>query len=116
MAEEALTLPAMDVGGEHGSTNLHGPTSSSSSCTMPGSERESQRRMRAQQPLGNVVLLERPVRPETFVSTVQAALRSRRRQYQMRDHSSNANHAPKKHFVKSEKLAVAGRLAAKHLT
>ena len=31
----------------------------------------------AREPLGNVLLLERPVRPETLLSTVQNALRSR---------------------------------------
>ena len=34
---------------------------------------------------GNVSLIERPVRPETLVSTCEVALRSRRRQYQVRD-------------------------------
>lgn len=34
---------------------------------------------------GNVTLLERPFRPATLISCVEAALRSRRRQYQVRD-------------------------------
>jgi len=63
------------------------------------------------QPLGNLVLLERPVRPETLVSTVQAALRSRRRQYQIRDHLAERCKSEEA-LRKSEKLAVAGRLAA----
>jgi signal transduction histidine kinase len=67
--------------------------------------------MRVREPLGNVVLLERPVRPETFISTVQAALRSRSRQYQMRDQITK-NHAAEESIRRSEKLAVAGRLAA----
>ena len=46
----------------------------------------SQKKMLFREPLGNVVLLERPIRPETLVSTVQASLRSRRRQYLIRDH------------------------------
>ena len=74
-------------------------------------DQESQKRMRVRQPLGNLVLLERPVRPETFVSTVQAALRSRRRQYQMRDYLADSRLAEEE-FRKTEKLAVAGRLAA----
>ena len=37
-------------------------------------------------PLGNVVLLERPVRILTLVSTVKTALRARQRQYEIRDH------------------------------
>jgi signal transduction histidine kinase len=36
--------------------------------------------------LGNVVLLERPLRGATLISTVQSALRARRRQYQVRDY------------------------------
>jgi len=35
--------------------------------------------------LGNVTLLERPVQPITLVSTVRAAMRARRRQYEVRD-------------------------------
>jgi signal transduction histidine kinase len=35
-------------------------------------------------PLGNVSLVERPVRPQTLVSVVQSALRARERQYQFR--------------------------------
>jgi PAS domain S-box-containing protein len=36
-------------------------------------------------PVGNISIIERPVRPETLVSTCEVALRSRRRQYQVRD-------------------------------
>jgi signal transduction histidine kinase len=72
---------------------------------------ENQRRALARQPLGNLVLLERPVRPETFISAVQAALRSRRRQYLVRDFLSERRVAEEA-FRKAEKLAVAGRLAA----
>ncbi|MEA3208282.1 MAG: hypothetical protein QOE70_1339 [Chthoniobacter sp.] len=35
-------------------------------------------------PVGNVSLIERPVRPGTLVSTLEVAMRSRRRQYQVR--------------------------------
>jgi signal transduction histidine kinase len=74
-------------------------------------DHESQRKLILRQPLGNLVLLERPVRPETLVSTVQAALRSRRRQYQIRDHLAERCKSEEA-LRKSEKLAVAGRLAA----
>jgi signal transduction histidine kinase len=74
-------------------------------------DRENQRRMLVRGPLGNLVLLERPARPETLVSTVQAALRSRRRQYEMRDYLAERRLAEEA-LHKSEKLAVAGRLAA----
>jgi len=74
-------------------------------------DRENQRRLLQLQPLGNLVLLERPVRPETFISTVRAALRARYRQYQMRDYLIE-RHLAEEALRKSEKLAVTGRLAA----
>ncbi len=36
-------------------------------------------------PVGNISIIERPVRPATLVSTCEVALRARRRQYQVRD-------------------------------
>jgi signal transduction histidine kinase len=77
--------------------------------TIPGER--SRRRMLAQAPLQNLVLLERPVRPETLFSTIQSALRSRRRQYQMRD-SLTERAIAEDALRKSEKLLVAGSLAA----
>ncbi|MBZ5504168.1 MAG: hybrid sensor histidine kinase/response regulator [Acidobacteriia bacterium] len=71
----------------------------------------SQKKMLFREPLGNVVLLERPIRPETLISTVQASLRSRRRQYQMRDDLAHRRKTEEA-LLRSEKLAVAGRLAA----
>ena len=76
--------------------------------TLPGER--SRKTMMTQKPLGTLVLLERPVRPETLISTVQAALRSRQRQYQMRDSLVTVRLAEEA-LRKSEKLAVAGRLA-----
>jgi signal transduction histidine kinase len=46
----------------------------------------SRRRLRLIEPLGNVTLIERPLRTATLVSAVQAALRARRHQYQIRDY------------------------------
>lgn len=46
---------------------------------------ENLRLLRAFTPVGNVALLERPLSALTLVSTVQAALRTRLRQYQVRD-------------------------------
>jgi signal transduction histidine kinase len=45
---------------------------------------ESKRRAHELETLGNVTLIERPVRPETMLSAARAALRSRGRQYEMR--------------------------------
>ena len=66
---------------------------------------------RIMEPLGNVTLLERPVRMNNLLSTVRSALRARSRQYQIRDHIQQQT-AAEEALRKSEKLAVAGRLAA----
>jgi len=41
---------------------------------------------RSRAPLGNVALLERPLRPATLISSVRTALAARQRQYEIRDH------------------------------
>jgi signal transduction histidine kinase len=71
----------------------------------------TQRWREVREPLGNVHLMERPLRPETLISAVQSALRARRRQYQIRDHLQQQQMAEKA-LRDSEKLAVAGRMAA----
>jgi signal transduction histidine kinase len=54
--------------------------------TTPGETTAARiRGIRALDPSGNVTILERPARIFTLVITVQAMLRARRRQYQMRD-------------------------------
>jgi signal transduction histidine kinase len=42
--------------------------------------------VRARAPLGNVTLLERPLRAATMISAVRSALSARRRQYEIRNH------------------------------
>ncbi|HET9697324.1 MAG TPA: histidine kinase dimerization/phospho-acceptor domain-containing protein, partial [Terriglobales bacterium] len=74
-------------------------------------DHENQKKINALRPLGNLVLLERPVRPETFLSTVQSALRGRHRQYQIREFLAQSRLLEESRR-KSEKLLVAGRLAA----
>lgn len=51
---------------------------------MSTAKTESEVRSRA--PLGNVSLLERPLRPATLISAVRTALTARHRQYEIRDH------------------------------
>ena len=112
LAEEALSLAGIDEWAELIAEQPSWSDLPVILLTDAGEvDRESQRKMRAREPLGNVVLLERPVRPETFVSTVQAALRSRGRQYQMRDYLAE-RHVAEEALRRSEKLVVAGRLAA----
>ena len=55
-------------------------------------------------PLGKITLLERPMHIATLVSSVNAALRARTRQYERR--------LAEESLRKSEKLAVVGRLAS----
>ncbi|WP_263419697.1 sensor histidine kinase [Terriglobus albidus] len=72
---------------------------------------ESERLRRLRMPLGNVLLLERPIRPETLHSTLEVALRGRQRQYQVRDQMEQMVRAQEA-LRRAEKLAVTGRLAA----
>ena len=48
---------------------------------------------RALEALGNVTLLERPVRPDTILSSMRAAWRARNRQYEMRRHQERLTRA-----------------------
>jgi signal transduction histidine kinase len=72
---------------------------------------ESERMRKLRQPLGNVLLVERPARPETLSSTLETALRGRQLQYQIRDQMRQAV-LTQEALRRSEKLAVTGRLAA----
>ena len=72
---------------------------------------ESERLRALRRPLGNIFLLERPIRPETLVSTLNNVLRGRGRQYQIRDQMQQYAKAQEA-LLRSEKLAVTGRLAA----
>ena len=53
----------------------------------PGGEETAQsvERQRARLPLGQFSLMERPVRPSTLLSAVRAAVRARKRQFEIRD-------------------------------
>ena len=73
--------------------------------------RQSELQRRVRHPLGNVLLVERPVRPESILSTVHGALRARQRQFEVRDHIEQYRRAEAA-LRKAEKLALAGRLAA----
>jgi signal transduction histidine kinase len=59
----------------------------------------------------NITLLERPVRSEILLSAVEAALRARQRQYEVRDYM-NRQAESQEALRRTEKLAVAGRMAA----
>lgn len=61
--------------------------------------------------LGNVVLLERPVNPETLVSAVRSALRGRARQYASRHHLMDIESA--KQTVEQLNAALESRIATR---
>src|SRR5450432_156836 len=61
-------------------------------------------------PRGNVALLERPIRMDTLVSVVNSALRSRRRQYEIRDHLAERERNEEK-YRETAKLEGIGLLA-----
>jgi signal transduction histidine kinase len=65
----------------------------------------SKMRLRLLEPLGNISLLERPLRKVTLVSAVQIALRARRRQYQLRENFSERERLVKELERSNEELA-----------
>ena len=74
-------------------------------------ESEARARQRSNLQHKNLTLLERPIRMATLTSAVETAMRARRRQYEIRtnlEQRATAQEAVRR----SEKLAVAGRLAA----
>lgn len=74
-------------------------------------ESEARARQRASLHHKNLTLLERPIRMATLISAVEAAMRARRRQYEIRTNLEQRAMAQEA-VRRSEKLAVAGRLAA----
>jgi C4-dicarboxylate-specific signal transduction histidine kinase len=61
--------------------------------------------------LGNVTLVERPIRSDNLLSAVESAMRARMRQYEVRDFLRRQADSEEV-LRKTEKLAIAGRLAA----
>jgi len=112
VAEEALTLPDIVRWTEKVADQPSWSDFPIILLTVAGAvDYQSQRNLVLRKPLGNLILVERPSRPETLISTVQAALRSRRRQYQIRDYLAERQ-VTEEALRRSEKLAVAVRLAA----
>jgi len=60
---------------------------------LTASGADSHSAIRALETLGNVMLLERPLRMSVLTSAVRAAVRSRRRQYQIREHLAERERA-----------------------
>ncbi|MFP5229084.1 MAG: ATP-binding protein [Acidobacteriota bacterium] len=112
LAEEVLTLPEIAAWATQLAEQPSWSTLPVIALTDGGAvDRQNQQRDLARRPLGNPLTLERPVRPGTLIGAVQSALRSRSRQYQIRDFLAEQL-AAEQALRKAEKLAVAGRLAA----
>ena len=112
LAEEVLTLPNIAAWAVQLAEQPAWSALPVIVLTVAGAvDRQNQQREMARRPLGNLVTLERPIRPGTLVNAVQSALGSRRRQYVMRDFLAERQAAAEA-LRKTEKLAVAARLAA----
>jgi len=68
---------------------------------------DSRYRLRLLEPLGNVSLLERPLRSATLISSVMTALRARRRQYQLAAHLEERDEKEREIVRQNEALVKA---------
>ncbi len=66
---------------------------------------------RSRLPLGHFSLLERPIRPSTLLSTVEAAVRARKRQFQIRDTIAERDRALAALQQSEERLRLAAETA-----
>jgi signal transduction histidine kinase len=112
LAEEVLTLPDIAAWAAQLAEQPSWSALPVIMLTVAGAvDRQNLQRELARRPLGNLVTLERPLRPGTLVGAVQSALRGRSRQYQMREFMAKRQ-AAEEALRKMEKLSVAARLAA----
>jgi signal transduction histidine kinase len=87
ITEEALTAQGIDLLAQ--SIAAQPPWSDFPILVLTGggsSTPMTENAARSRAPLGNINLLERPLRPATLISAVKTALRARLRQYEIRDH------------------------------
>jgi len=76
---------------------------------LAGSAADSSVVARAMELLGNVTILERPVRVTTLISALRTAVRARRRQYEVRDRLVDLTHAETTLRAQSERLRDSDR-------
>ncbi len=81
--------------------------------SVPGEPQEARvRALKLLEPVGNIAILERPFQKRTLVSVFEAALRARRRQYQMRDAMGELLRAEQQR-VKAEAVSLSVHALAK---
>ena len=73
-------------------------------------QRQGQPHLAVLRERGNLTLLERPVHPMTLLSAVEAAIRARRRQYEVRDYL-DARQRAEEHARQVQKMEAVGQLA-----
>ena len=76
---------------------------------LAGTAADSSVVARAMELLGNVTILERPVRVTTLISALRTAIRARRRQYEVRDRLIDLTHAEATLRAQSERLRDSDR-------
>ena len=116
----AIIVPEEAVLGGRGADlvrtlSLQAPWSNLSVIVLTTAGPDSAMKIKAILDLGDVTLLKRPLEVVTFVNVVRAALRDRKRQYQMRDHLAERKAVEKVLFEKDEGLRfalAAGRLGS----
>ena len=87
VAEEALTDETIDLLGQ--SVAAQPAWSDFPLVVLTGggaSTPSTEMLVRSRAPMGNITLIERPLRPATLISCIRTAIRSRLRQYEIRDH------------------------------
>lgn len=111
ITEEALTREAVDKW--HKFVQAEPPWSDLPFMLLSGDRQFGTSRATAhvRELLGNVSVLDRPVRTEMLISAVDAAWRARKRQYEIRD-AMHIQREAERAIRETERLAVAGRLAA----
>jgi signal transduction histidine kinase len=93
VAEEALTDPTIELLGN--SVAAQPAWSDFPIIVLTGggaSTPSTEMLVRSRAPMGNITLIERPLRPATLISCVRTAIRSRLRQYEIRDHLEERQH------------------------
>jgi signal transduction histidine kinase len=87
VAEEALDEEAINVLGR--SVAAQPPWSDFPIIVLTGggaTTAHTEQMVRSRTPMGNINLMERPLRPATLISSARTAIRSRLRQYEIRNH------------------------------